>query len=187
MRFRTPALLSAGLGLLTLAGWMATFPRPNPRPELPEIEPFQAGEPVALILGDATAFPPADSLGLVQRARAAGAEVRVFSTRDDFSGFRPNRVFQPAPWPESPSGYHPDQWPVISPTDTSPGIPWQILTLAPCEIAAKNAAVVETARVLRESGTDDVRGTRELQVLSRARRAEIYSFFTLSADFPKLE
>jgi hypothetical protein len=95
------ALFCAGLGLLALAGWMATFPRPNPRPDLPEFAPFQPGERIALVLGDAAAFPPADSLGLVQRARAAGAEVRVFSVQADFAGFQPNRAFRPAPWPES--------------------------------------------------------------------------------------
>lgn len=164
-------LLVAGLALLTLAGWMATFPRPNPQPDLPELAPFRPGERIALVLQDPTAFPPKESLGLVQRASRAGAEVRVFPAGDDFTGFDPHRAFQTAPWPENPAGYHPDQWPVLPPAETAGG--W-LLILSPAEISIKNAAVLEAARLIRESGTDNARGTRELQMLSRARRAEIY-------------
>ncbi len=171
MKPHSIALALTGTALLALAGWMATFPRPNPRPDRPEIAPFQPGERIALVLDDATAFPPAESLGLIQRARAAGADVRVFSNQADFPAFQPDRAFQPAPWPESPTGYHPDQWPVVPPAETTPG---HMLPLSPAEIAAKNAAVIEAAREVRESGTDDARGTRELRILSRARRAEIY-------------
>jgi hypothetical protein len=62
-----------------------------------------------------------------------------------------------------------------------------MLPLTPAEITAKNAAVIEAARVLRESGTDDARGSRELQILSRARRAEIYSFLPIPTELPALD
>jgi hypothetical protein len=186
---KTPSIVlgCAGLGLLALAGWMATFPRPNPRPDLPKIAPFQPGERIALIMENPVTFPPADSLGLVQRARAAGADVRVFSAQQDCSDYEPHRVFQPAPWSESPTGYHPDQWPIVRSADSSDGSPWQILTLDSNENMAKNAAVVEAARVDRESGADDARGTLELQVLSRARRAELYRQVHSSTDYPALD
>ena len=113
--------------------------------------------------------PLADRLALVQRARAAGACVRVFAPEDPLGPFRPDRVFLAAPAPRDPSGYHPDQWPPAPPGDG-----WQMLLPTPAETAVRNAAVLKAARAVRESGLDDPRGSRELRILSRARRAELY-------------
>lgn len=163
---------AAGLGLLALAGALVPLPRPNARPALPEIVPFQAGERVALFLPDFGSFPAPDGLGLVQRARAAGAEVRAFAPGDSMEEFNPTRIYTPWPWPDSPTGYHPDQWP------TPPsGDGWQMLVLTPEEQAVRNAAVLAAAKALRESSTDDLPGTRESALLARARRAELYRPF----------
>ena len=79
----------AGLGLLVVAGLMVPWPRPNPRPALPELPPFAAGERVAL-LWDTPELPP-DALALVQRAHAAGAIVRVAGPQESLADFAPAR------------------------------------------------------------------------------------------------
>lgn len=168
------AQLLAGLLLLALAAWMIPVPRPNPRPDLPEIAPFTAADRVAIFLPDPENFPPADSLGLVQRARAAGAAVRVFAPGESTAEFAPTRLYQPYPWPDTPPGYHPDQWPSLPDDEKQSGNAWHMLVLSPAEIAVKNAAVLAAARTLRAAGTDDSQGSLEAALLARARRAELY-------------
>jgi hypothetical protein len=168
------AQLLAGLLLLALAAWMVPTPRSNPRPELPEIAPFTTADRVALFIPDPENFPPADSFGLVQRARAAGAEVRIFAPGDSTAEFAPTRLYQPFPWPDTPTGYHPDQWPALPPGEKQSGNDWHMLVLTPEEIAVKNAAVLAAARAMRATGTDDPQGSREAALLARARRAELY-------------
>jgi hypothetical protein len=170
MNRRSIALAAIGAGLLALAAWLATFPRPNPRPALPEIASFAPGERIALILAEPRDFPAVDSMGLVQRARTAGAEVRVFHPDDSFAAFAPTRIYQPSPWAEMPTGYHPDQWPYFPSGTVTVGNP-QILVLAPAEAMTKNAAVLAAARAI---GIDVSASTRETRILARARRAEIY-------------
>ena len=120
----------AGLGLLVVAGLMV--------PALPELPPFAAGERVAL-LWDAPELPP-DVLALVQRAHAAGAIVRVAGPQESLADFAPARCYRPAPWPEQPTGFHPDQWPHIPRGADTNGL--QMLVLTPAELAAKNTAVL---------------------------------------------
>ncbi|MGD9780892.1 MAG: hypothetical protein AB7V14_01930 [Kiritimatiellia bacterium] len=164
----------AGLCLLAIAAWLVPSPRLRPRPELPEIEPFAAGERVALVVPEPENFPAPDGFGLVQRARAAGAEVRIFVPGESLEAFAPTRIYQPYPWPYVPAGYHPDQWPALPPAEKGSGNDWRMLVLSPEEQAAQNAAVLAAARALRARGADDPQGTREAALLSRARRAEIY-------------
>ena len=166
MNPRRLLLGTAGLALLAAAAWMVPVPRSLPRPNLPEIAPFAAGERIALVVSDPENRPPAEALGLVQRARTAGAEIRIFASAKEFGEFAPDRIYAPAPGPDRPSGYHPDQWP-ISP----PGADWQMLVLTPTETAVRNAAVVAAARELRAAGAGE---GREIALLSRARRAEKY-------------
>ena len=174
MRLNAIDRLAAGLLLLALAAWWVPSPHLHPRPDLPEIAPFSAGERIALILPDPETFPPPDRFGLVQRARAAGAEVRVFAPGDPFGDFSPSRIYQPVAWPDTPAGYHPDQWPAPPPGGNGAGNGGCLFVLAPGEMAVKNQAVLAAARTLRDSGGDDPQGTREAEMLSRARRAEIY-------------
>ena len=169
MNPRRLALATAGLLLLAAAAWMVPVPRRLPRPDLPEIAPFAAGERIALVVSDPENRLPAEVLGLVQRARAAGAEVRICASERDLGDFTPDRTFTPAPGPDRPLGYHPDQWPVRPAGDG-----WQMLVPTPAETAVRNAAVLAAARDLCASGADDARGTREMALLARARRAEIY-------------
>ncbi len=169
MNPRAIVLGTAGLGLLALAAWMVPLPRRVPRPDMPEIAPFVPGERVALVVSDPESFPAPDAFGLVQRARAAGAEVRIFAAATDFGGFAPDRAYQASAEPETSAGYHPDQWP-----SSPPGEGWQMLVLTPDEQTVKNRAVLAAARALRASGTDDAAGTREAKILARARRAEVY-------------
>ena len=165
---------AAGLLLLGLAAWLVPQPRPNPRPDLPEIAAFRPGERIALLLPDPENFPAPDSFGLVQRARAAGAEIRVFAPGDPFLDFAPDRRYQPFPWPDTPAGYHPDQWPALPPGEKNSGNDWRLLLLTPDELAVKNAAVLAAARAIHAADRDDAPGTHEADMLSRARRAEIY-------------
>ena len=165
MRLKSIVQLAAGLLLLALAAWRVPAPRLHPRPDLPEIPPFSAGERIALVLTDPATFPPPASFGLVQRARAAGAEVRVFAPGDSRADFDPDRLYQPCPGPDSPAGYHPDQWPAPPSGDG-----WQMIVLSPEETAVKNQAVLAAARAFRATGD----AAREAAMLSRARRAEIY-------------
>ena len=169
MNPRRLLLASAGLALLAAAAGMVPFPRRLPRPDLPEIAPFAAGERIALVMSDSESRPPAEALGLVQRARAAGADVRICGSRNELGDFAPDRIYAPAPGPDRPLGYHPDQWPA-----PPPGEGWQMLVLTPAETAVRNAAVLAAARALRASGADDARGTREAALLARAKRAEIF-------------
>ena len=169
MNPRAIVLGTAGLALLAAASWMVPVPRRVPRPDLPEIATFTGGERIALVVSDPENRPPDETRGLVQRARAAGAEVRVFAAGTNFGDFAPDRIYEPAPVPNRPLGYHPDQWPV-RPT----GDGWQMLVLTPAEQAVRNAAILAAARELRASGADDAAGTREMALLARARRAEIY-------------
>lgn len=169
MNPRAALLGTAGLALLAVAAWMVPVPRRVPRPDLPEIAPFAAGERIALVVSTPENQPLAESLGLVRRARAAGAEVRIFAAATDFGDFAPDRVYRPFFGPYLPRGYHPDQWP-----DPPPDEGWQMLVLTPAEQAVPNAAVLAAARALRASGADDDPGTREAALLSRARRAELY-------------
>jgi len=174
MDTRSIVPLALGLCLLALAAWLVPVPRPLPRPGLPEIAPFAPRERIALFLPEPGTFPAPDSFGLVRRARAAGAEVRVFAPGDPLSSFAPTRIYQPFPGPDTPSGYHPDQWPALPPGEERSGNDWHLLVLSPEEQAAKNAAVLAAARAIGKSGADDPQGTREAAMLSRARRAEIY-------------
>lgn len=174
MRLKSIVQLAAGLLLLALAAWRVPIPRLHPRPDLPEIPPFSAGERIALVLPDPATFPPPGSFGLVQRARAAGAEVRVFAPGAPFGDFSPARIYQPFPGPDAPAGYHPDQWPARPPDEKNSGTGGRLFVLAPEELAIKNQAVLAAARALRDGGADDPRGAREAALLSRARRAEIY-------------
>lgn len=169
MNPRTIVLGTAGLALLVLAAWMVPLPRRAPRPDCPEIAPFAAGERIALVVPDPESFPAPDAFGLVQRARAAGAEMRIFAAAADFGGFAPDRAYQASAEPETSAGYHPDQWPT-----SPPGEGWQMLVLTPEEQTVKNRAALAAARALRASGTDDAAGTREAALLARARRAECY-------------
>ena len=170
MNWKSAAGLVAGLLLLAGAAWIIPAPRLRPRPDLPEIAPFSAGERIALVLPDPENFPPPESFGLVRRARAAGAEVRVFAPDEAVAAFAPDRLFQSFPWPYAPAGYHPDHWPALPADEINSGNAWQMLILTPAEIAVQNQAVLDAARVFRAAG--DV--TREAAMLSRARRAEIY-------------
>ncbi len=172
MRLKSIVQLAAGLLLLALAAWRVPIPRLHPRPDLPEIPPFSAGERIALVLPDPATFPPPGSFGLVQRARAAGAEVRVFAPGDSLAAYAPNRVYQPFLGPHVPTGYHPDQWPSLPPGGNHSENRWRMFVLSPAERKIQNAAILEAARSIRESGTDDSAGTREARMLSRARRAE---------------
>ena len=166
MNWKSAAGLVAGVSLLAMAVWLVPSPRLRPRPAGPGIAPFSAGERLALILPDPDRFPPPESFGLVQRARAAGAEVRIFAPGDSRADFAPDRLYQPCPGPDFPAGYHPDQWPA-----PPFGNGWQMLVLTPEETAVKNRAVLAAARALRASGADEA---REIALLSRARRAELY-------------
>lgn len=166
MNPRRLLLASAGLALLAAAVWRVPVPQRLPRPELPEIAPFVAGERIALVVSDPESQPPAEALGLVQRARAAGADVRICASENDLGGFAPDRIYLPAPGPDRPRGYHPDQWPAPPPGDDG-----QMLVLTPAETAVRNAAVLAAARDLRAAGAGEA---REIALLSRARRAEIY-------------
>ena len=166
MNPRRLLLGTAGLALLAAAAWMVPVPRRVPPPDLPEIAPFAPGERIALVVSDPENRPPAEALGLVQRARAAGAEIRIFSPGTDLGEFAPDRIYAPAPGPDRPRGYHPDQWP-----GRPPGGDWQMLVLTPAETAVRNAAVVAAARDLRAAGAG---AAREIALLARARRAEIY-------------
>lgn len=174
MKANSLVWLAIGLSLLALAARLVPLPRPNPRPDLPEIAPFSAEERIALFLNNPEDFPPPDSFGLVQRARAVGAEVRGFAPGDSMEEFAPTRIVQPLPFPETPTGYHPDQWPALPLNEQDPGNDWRLFILAPKEISVKNAAVLAAARALRAGDADDPAGTSEAALLSRARRAEIY-------------
>ena len=174
MKSRSFALGTAGAVLLAWAAWLVPGPRPPPRPDLPEIAPFAAGERIALVVPEPETFPAPAGFALAQRARAAGAEVRAFVPGDDLAAFAPDRIFQPFPWPFAPTGYHPDRWPALPPGERESGNGWQMLVPTPAEIAARNAAVLAAARALRAAGADDKAGAREAALLSRARRAEIY-------------
>ena len=174
MNLKSAALGASGLLLLAIAALWAACPWPRPRPDLPEIPPFAAGERIALVVPDPENFPPPDSFGLVQRAQAAQARIRFFAPGESLAEFAPDRIFQPFPWPFAPAGYHPDQWPVLPPGEKNSGNDWQMLVLTPQETAVRNQAVLAAARALGRSGTDDKPGTREAALLSRARRAEIY-------------
>lgn len=174
MKLKSSVLLVTGLGLLALAAWLVPTPRPNPRPDLPEIAPFSADDRIALVIPDPENFPTFDRIGLVLRARAAGAAVRQFRPGDAMEKFAPSRIYQPFPWPDTPTGYHPDQWPTLPPGEKNSGNAWQMFVLTPEEMAIKNAAVLQAARALRASGTDDSQGSREAALLARARRSELY-------------
>ena len=167
------ALGIAGALLLGLAAALVPRPLPGPRPDLPEIPPFAPGERIALVLPAAGDFPPPAGFGLVQRARAAGAEVRVFVPNEPLGDYAPSRIYQPAPWPDLPAGYHPDRWPALPPGERNSGKPWQMLVLSEEEMAVKNAAVLAAAHALRAGGADTPQGAREANVLARARRAEL--------------
>ena len=170
MNPRRLVLGTAGLALLVAAAWLVPVPRSLPRPNLPEIPPFAAGERIALVVSDPENRPPAEALGLVQRARTAGAKIRIFASAKEFGEFAPDRIYAPAPGPDRPSGYHPDQWPTLPPDEKNSGNAWQMLVLTPAEIAVKNQAVLAAAGVYRAAGD----AAREADLLSRARRAEIY-------------
>ncbi len=160
----------AGLSLLVVAGLMVPWPRPNPRPALPAMAAFTAGERVALLAEDPT-LPP-ELLALTQRARAADAVVRVVMPHESLADFAPTRLYRAAPWPEQPTGFHPDQWPYVPPDAATNDL--VMLVLTPAEQAAKNAAVLAAARQFQTTGADDAAGTREARLLAHARRAEIY-------------
>jgi hypothetical protein len=166
MNPRRLLLGTAGLALLAAAAWWVPVPRRGPRPDLPEIAPFAAGERIALVVSDPENRLPDEALGLIQRARAAGAEVRVFAAGTELGAFAADRIYAPAPGPDRPLGYHPDQWPA-----PPPGAGWQMIVLTPAETAVRNAAVIAAARELRAAGAGEA---REIALLSRARRAEIY-------------
>ena len=167
------ALGIAGLGLLALAAALVPRPRPNPRPNLPEIPPFAPGERIALVLAEPRPGPAAETLGLLQRARTAGADLRLFRPGEAWTDFAPARAFQPAPWPETPTGYHPDQWPAC-PAHAGNQWPAQMLVLTAPEREIKNAAVLAAARQVQATGTDDIQGSKEAALLADARRSEIY-------------
>ena len=174
MNPRSIAFLTAGLALLLLAALQIPSPRLRPRPNLPEIPPFAPGERIALLLPDPDTFPSPESLALVRRARAAGADIRLFSPHESTTDFAPSRIYRADPRPCDPPGYHPDQWPSPPPPSADKHSGWHMLVLTPEEETARNAAVLAAARRLRASGTDTSRGDRELVLLSRARRAELY-------------
>lgn len=167
------ALGIAGLGLLALAAALVPRPRPNPRPDLPEIPPFAPGERIALVLAEPRPEPAAETLGLVQRARAAGADLRIFRANEAWTDFAPARVFQPASWPETPPGYHPDQWPAY-PAQAEKKFPAQMLVLTAPERKTRNTAVLAAARRIQAAETDDIQGSMEAAVLAESRRSEIY-------------
>lgn len=170
MNWKSSAGLVVGLFLLAAAAWLVPAPRLRPRPDLPEIAPFSAGERIAFVVSDPENGPPAETLGLVQRVRAAGAEIRMFASQKEFGEFSPDRIYAPAPGPDLPTGYHPDQWPALTPDEKNSGNDWQMLILTPAEITVKNQAVLAAARAFRAAGD----AAREADLLSRARRAEIY-------------
>ena len=166
MNPRRIVLGTVGLALLAAAAWLVPVPRLVPRPDLPETAPFAAGERIAVVVSDPENQPPAEALGLVQRARAAGADVRICTSENDLGEFAPDRIYAPATGPDRPVGYHPDQWPA-----PPPGEGGQMLVLTPAETAIRNAAVLAAARELRAAGAGKA---RETALLSRARRAEFY-------------
>lgn len=174
MNRKSIPLLAGGLGLLALAALWAAWPWPRPRPDLPEIAPFTRGERIALLIPGPETLPPPESLGLVQRAHAARAQVRFFVPGESLAEYAPDRVYQPYPEAFAPAGYHPDQWPALPPDEQNSPNAWQMLVLTPAETAVRNQAVLAAARTLHATGTDDAQGTREAALLSRARRAEIY-------------
>ena len=90
MNPRRLLLASSGLALLAAAAWMVPTPRRLPRPDLPDIAPFAAGERIALVVSAPELVPPADA---------------------------PDRIYAPAPGPARPLGYHPDQWPAPPPDE----------------------------------------------------------------------
>ena len=171
MKPRSIASLAAGLCLLALAAAQIPRPRANPHPGLPEIPPLSAGDRIALFCQAPEEMESLAGFALLRRARAAGAEVRTFAPGTPLGDFSPTRLYQSAPFPGPPPGYHPDQWPLPPPDDTGH---WLMLTLTPEETAARNAAVLAAAHALRDSGTDDAQGTLEAALLSLARRAELY-------------
>ncbi len=172
MKLRIFTLSAAGLLLLALAGGLVGWPRPAPRPTLPELPPFQASDRIALVVPGPGSFPVPEALGVVQRARAAGAEVRIVEP-GRFGDYAPTLILQPAPWPNTPTGYHPDLWPSLPADEINSGQDWHLCILTPEEMSVRNAAVLTAAHALRDSGTDDSSGTREAALLSRARRAEL--------------
>ena len=171
MKPRSIASLAAGLCLLALAAAQIPRPRANPHPALPEIPPFSSRDRIALVCQAPEDMAPLAGVALLHRAHAAGADVRTFAPGVPFGDFSPTRLYQTAPFPDTPTGYHPDQWPLPPPENASP---WLMLTLTPEETTAKNAAVLAAAHALRDSGTDDTPGTREAALLALARRAELY-------------
>ena len=171
MKPRSIASLAAGLCLLALAAGLVPLPRAHPHPSRPEMPPILPGDRIALFCQTPKDATPLDGFGLIHRVRAVGAEVRTFSPGSPLGDFSPTRLYQSAPFPGTPTGYHPDQWPLPPPDDTGP---WLMLTLTPEETNAKNAAVLAAAHALRDSGTDDAQGTREAALLSLVRRAELY-------------
>ena len=171
MKPRSIASLATGLCLLALAAGQVCQPRLNPHPQLPKMPPFSSTDRIALFCQTPPHWAPLDSFGLLHRAHAAGAEVRTFALGDPLGEFAPTRIYRSAPFPHSPTGYHPDQWPLLHSDDTAP---WLMLTLTPEEITAKNTAILNAAHTLRDSNTDTPQGTREAALLSLARRAEIY-------------
>jgi len=174
MNPRSIVLFATGLLLLALAGATVFFPLPDACPDLPELSPFSSGDRVAVFLPAPEEVSPVEALGLVQRAHAVGAEVRVFAPGDSIEDFDPTRRVQPAPWPNTPTGFHPDQWPTLPASEAGSGNDWHLLILTPKEQRVKNAATLKAAHAIRDSGTDDAPGTREAALLSRARRAEIW-------------
>jgi|GEM_PF-641819 len=174
MNLRSIVLATTGLLLLVLAGGVVFFPLPAACPELPELPPLTSQDRLAIFIPVPEEVPPFDALGLVQRARSIGAEIRVFSPGDSIEALNPTKLFQPAPWPNTPTGLHPDQWPTLPDAEAGSGNDWHLLILTPEEQAIKNAAIVAAAHAIRDSHTDDTPGTREAALLSRARRAEIW-------------
>ena len=174
MNPRSIVLFATGLLLLALAGAVVFFPLPAACPDLPKLPPLNPGDRIALFMPVPEEVPPVEALGLAQRSRAAGADIRVFRPGESTTEFAPTRWLQPAPWPNTPTGFHPDQWPTLPATEAESSNDWHLLILLPKEQAVKNAAIVDAAHVLRDSETDDAPGTREAALLSRARRAEIW-------------
>lgn len=169
-----------GLVCCVVAGWAATLPRPNPKPAL-DAFPALTSEDVVLVVVESTGFESGvlDVLGAVQRAKGAGADVHIHVLSDGVTlagdvvenlRVPPGKIFRISLRGDEPGGYHPDQWPRFQENDAAGFV---LLELTAEEARVKNAAVLNALQDMRNGG-DEANEQRQLQLLSLARKGEIY-------------